>query len=183
MPFLRNRRKLTIAITAVLLIMITGLGLLSVPGLPGVRVTVHETLTPVRADSLFIAISDGDVQKVVGAVKADPTLLRRWRFDDLGLLSQAARYHRHDLVTALLRMGADPNADHGTPLLCSVIDSQPATAIALLKAGADPYIKGPYENTAYSWAEDNQLTEVLQVMRGLPTTRPATTSNQLQISR
>lgn len=174
MAYIRNRRKFTIVIVAVLLIVMTSLGLLSVPGLPTFRVTVHETLTPVRADNLFIAISNGDVQQVVRAVEADPTLLRRWRFDDLGLLSQATRYHRHDLVATLLRMGADPNIDQGAPLFCAVIDSQSATAIALLKAGADPYIKNQYGDTAYSWAEDYQLTEVLQVMRSLPATRPAT---------
>ncbi len=64
------------------------------------------------------------------------------------------------VITALVKEGADPNAQKGkysrTPLhLAAQFNENPEIIIALLDAGADPRAKDMYDKTPWDYAKEN----------------------------
>lgn len=109
----------------------------------------HEPL-----DNIWVAASDGDINKVKQFVK-DGVSVNAKDENEYTPLAAAVSYCHDDLVAWLLQNDADPNlgdADNDRPLqLCE----NEACMRLLLEHGADPKLKNNYgQTTAESFAEN-----------------------------
>jgi len=114
-------------------------------GLPLPQNGIDSTITPiVKYETIEQAIALGDVEDVQRHITIDPGILNRPGRGSYTPLHQAILRKKSEIVSSLIRQGADPNAttkSKQTALHIAISRNDPEASLAVIKAGADLSLK------------------------------------------
>lgn len=138
------------------------------------KASVEGKVTPLSDEDFLKLCRTGTAREVENAMKTGANVnaqesdgdTREW---GLSALMVAARNNNPDVVTALIKNGANVNAkdfgDENTALKWAAVDNpNPEVIITLIKNGIDVNTRDRHGNTALMWAAWNPNPEVITVL-------------------
>jgi len=119
--------------------------------------------------ALAVLNENWDIAKILLEAGADASSQRHGQKD---LLAHAAHGNREDVVKLVIARGAavnvvtwDSSKDYrGTPLLLALRNKNYEIAEVLIRAGADPVVKGDYANETYRLLADSGRVELVKLV-------------------